>query len=276
MLSYKIDAEKGEGPELKDRYAVSGFPTIIFLRSDGLEVDRIVGYLPPEDFLAEIKRIQAGTNTLESMRNAHEESPEDLQLAAALAKKYGENYAKAQPIWEQIVQLTVPGSDERHLADFRVAQSTAIVDHDPNKLIDFANNNSKSPYLGSVYSILYRIYYEAKDVANEADVFGKYVDLALARNMANTGLLSSYSMRMAQLGLSLDSALDRIRIALEMASDSDSKSRAKLMDTEAEILWKMGRNDDAIAVIDDCIKLQPHDEYYKEKRAKFLEGKAAT
>lgn len=276
MLSYKIDAEKGEGPELKDRYAVSGFPTIIFLRNDGSEVDRIVGYLPPDRFLAEIKRIQAGTNTLESMRNAHEASPEDLQLALTLANKYGENHAKARRIWEKIAQLSEVGTREKHRADFKIAQIKAIVDKDPGKLIEFANSNSESPFLGSAYSILYRIYHDTKDVAKEADVFRKYVDLAIAKNMASSSLLSSYALRMAQFGLNLDNALDRIRIALEMASSGDAKSRAQLMDTEAEILWKMGRNDDAIAVIDDCIKLQPHDEYYKEQRAKFLEGKTAA
>lgn len=276
MLSYKIDAEKGEGPELKDRYAVPGYPTIIFLRNDGLEVDRIVGYLPPERFLAEIKRIQAGTNTLESMRNAHEAAPEDLQLALILANKYGENHAKARQIWDKIAQLTEVGTREKHLADFKIAQIKAIVDNDPDKLIEFASRNSESPFLSSAYSILYRIYHDTKEVAKEADVFRKYVDLAIANNRASPSLLSSYALRMAQFGLQLDSALDRIRIALEMASAGDAKSRAELMDTEAEILWKMGRNDDAIAVIDNCIKLQPQEAYYKEQKAKFLGGKAAA
>ncbi len=276
MLSYRIDAEKGEGPDLKNRYAVSGFPTVIFLRGDDSEIDRIVGYLPPDRFLAEIKRIQAGTNTLESVRNAHEASPEDLKLAVTLANKYGENFAKAQPIWEKIAQLAEAGSEEKHLADFKIVQSKAIVDKDPGDLIEFANNNPESPYLGSAYSVLYRIYNNAKDVANEADVFKKYVDLAIAKNTANPGLLSSYASRMAQFGLNLDNALDRIRIALEMASDSDAKSRAQLMDTEAEILWKMGRNDAAIAIMDNCIKLQPEEAYYKEQKAKFLGEKAAA
>ncbi len=276
MLSYKIDAEKGEGPDLTNRYAVTGFPTVIFLRSDGTEVDRIVGYLPPDRFLAEIKRIQAGTNTLESMVNAHEASPEDLKLALTLASKYGENYVNAQPIWEKIAQLAEAGTSEKHLADFKIAQCKAMVDEDPDQLNEFTIRNSESPYLGSAYSILYRIYHDAKDVANEADVFRKYVDLALAKNMANPGLLSSYALRMAQFGLNLDNALDRIRIALEMASEGDAKGRAQLMDTEAEILWKMGRNDDAIAVMNDCIKLQPDEEYYKEQRAKFLREKAAA
>lgn len=35
FICYKIDAEKGEGPELKIRYNVAAFPTFLFVRPDG-------------------------------------------------------------------------------------------------------------------------------------------------------------------------------------------------------------------------------------------------
>ena len=42
------------------------------------------------------------------------------------------------------------------------------------------------------------------------------------------------------------------------------------MDTEAEVLWKMGNIDDAVKVIDKCIALQPNDKYFKDQKEKFL------
>ena len=54
LISLKIDAEKGSGPMQKEKYRVRGYPTIIVLDNSGNELDRIVGYLPPEDFLKEL------------------------------------------------------------------------------------------------------------------------------------------------------------------------------------------------------------------------------
>jgi thiol:disulfide interchange protein len=56
MAATKVDAEKGDGPELARRFRVSGFPTVLFLAPDGTEISRIEGYVPATEFLAEIDR----------------------------------------------------------------------------------------------------------------------------------------------------------------------------------------------------------------------------
>ncbi len=43
FINLKIDAEKGEGPKIKDKYFVSAYPTLIFLDSEGNEIERHVG-----------------------------------------------------------------------------------------------------------------------------------------------------------------------------------------------------------------------------------------
>jgi len=43
FINLKINAEKGEGPKLKDKYFVSAYPTLIFLDSQGNEIERSVG-----------------------------------------------------------------------------------------------------------------------------------------------------------------------------------------------------------------------------------------
>ena len=78
FISMKIDAEKGEGIDLAKQYGVRGFPTIIFANDKGAEVDRIIGYRPPETFLKELKRIHSGKNTLPDMLD-------DFELFLALS-----------------------------------------------------------------------------------------------------------------------------------------------------------------------------------------------
>ena len=82
-----VDAEKGEGVELAKRYAAHGFPTLVVVDAAGDEVDRIVGYLPPEKFLAEIARIRSGEGTLPALKAKVDASPDDVGLVLAYAEK---------------------------------------------------------------------------------------------------------------------------------------------------------------------------------------------
>ena len=53
----KLDAE-GDGERLAARYRVDSYPTIVFVNGDGEEFDRILGYLPPGEFVTESRRIR--------------------------------------------------------------------------------------------------------------------------------------------------------------------------------------------------------------------------
>src|SRR5687767_10944887 len=59
FINVHIDVEEGEGEELAKRFNVHGYPTLVVLDSSGAEVDRIGGYMPPEPFVKEIRRIQS-------------------------------------------------------------------------------------------------------------------------------------------------------------------------------------------------------------------------
>lgn len=59
VVALKLDAERG-GKSLAARYGVESYPTIVFTDGDGVEVDRVRGYLPPGDFVAASRRIRGG------------------------------------------------------------------------------------------------------------------------------------------------------------------------------------------------------------------------
>jgi thiol-disulfide isomerase/thioredoxin len=46
-----IDAESKEGAPIARRYSVNGYPTLLFLTTDGLVRERVPGYKPPEKLL---------------------------------------------------------------------------------------------------------------------------------------------------------------------------------------------------------------------------------
>ncbi len=41
------------------------------------------------------------------------------------------------------------------------------------------------------------------------------------------------------------------------------------IDTKAEVLWKMGRIDEALIEIQKCLVFSPDDKYYKEQFERF-------
>ena len=59
LVVLKLDAE-GDGERLAARYGVDSYPTIVFVNGDGEEFDRILGYLPPGEFVTESRRIRGG------------------------------------------------------------------------------------------------------------------------------------------------------------------------------------------------------------------------
>ena len=76
IVSLRRDAEK-DGAELAVQFGVDSYPTLVFLDSAGNEMDRIIGYLPPEPFLNRIQRIRTGDTFLACLRQL-EEDPGDV------------------------------------------------------------------------------------------------------------------------------------------------------------------------------------------------------
>ena len=76
IVSLRRDAEK-DGAELAARFGVDSYPTMIFFDPAGNEMDRIIGYLPPDPFLERIKRIRTGDTFLACLRQL-DEDPGDV------------------------------------------------------------------------------------------------------------------------------------------------------------------------------------------------------
>lgn len=56
FVNLKIDAEKGEGPEIAKKYGVTSYPTLIFLDSKGNFVHKVTGGLSTERLIHEAKQ----------------------------------------------------------------------------------------------------------------------------------------------------------------------------------------------------------------------------
>jgi len=102
-----VRAEAKEDTSLRNQYNIAGFPTIILMNSSGEEIDRIYGYVPPEEFVTTIQDYLKGKNTLDDLKKRFEANPEDAELAFRLAEKFEGRrmYDQARSYYTKVVDL---------------------------------------------------------------------------------------------------------------------------------------------------------------------------
>ncbi len=105
MIFVRVEARKDTAR--RDRNEIAGFPTVILMKSSGEEIDRIYGYLPPEEFVSTIQSYLQGKETLEDIKNRFQADSTDVELAFKLAEKYEARrwYDKAMMHYQKVVDL---------------------------------------------------------------------------------------------------------------------------------------------------------------------------
>jgi len=81
--------------EIGELYSLQGYPTLLYLDSDGTELDRFIGFRPARQFLEELGRVRAG-DTFAACIDRLDRNPghlEDLQRAARGLLERGDTLA---------------------------------------------------------------------------------------------------------------------------------------------------------------------------------------
>ena len=101
----KVDAEVDTATASK--YHVGSYPTILLLRKDGTEVDRIVGYYRAPEFMKQVDDYLAGRNTLATMEAEAATKGNDPAFISDLADKYYGHgrYPEAEAAYLKFVEL---------------------------------------------------------------------------------------------------------------------------------------------------------------------------
>jgi len=302
LISIKIDAEKNDGPEQKKKYRVRGYPTILLLDPSGNELDRIVGYRPPKEFLEELIRIKGGENTLTDLLAQHRRKLEDYPIQLSLSKKFislnlpdsarkhldnvysyqqnksqldfsislklSQMYYQIGPLDRSIdllEEIIGSGIDSSDTAYFYRLLYKARKNSDIDELYEYVNLSENVERKKQSYWQMIRILKkQKKNPELEADFYLKVIALYDSDYKYLASLLNSFAWRMTELEKNLDLALEKIDLALEFGED------IRILDTKAEVLWKLGLTEEALKVIKKCIERDPNKKYYKDQKNKFL------
>tara|TARA_B100001029_G_C15053313_1_gene452431 strand:+ start:1746 stop:2213 length:468 start_codon:yes stop_codon:yes gene_type:complete len=137
-----------------------------------------------------------------------------------------------------------------------------------NALRDYIKNNENSNFIYSAYRKMAHHYANTENLDKEIKTYNEMV----LQFSDKPDALNSYAWRMAEIETNLEDALDKVRRAIMLTADNP-KQQANIIDTEAEVLWKMKRYDDAIESINKAISIDPNSEYFKDQKIKFIDSK---
>lgn len=88
FVSFKVDCEKGEGPELAKRFGVAGYPTLLFIDGKGELVNKIVGASGQPVFLEEVKKGLDSNTSLYGKEKRYEAGERDRIFVLDLIGSY--------------------------------------------------------------------------------------------------------------------------------------------------------------------------------------------
>ena len=263
FINLKINTDNDDGFELFKKFHGLSLPTLLFLDSNGNEIDRFIGYYDPKTYLQKINDIVDGINTLEYFIELYELYPDSSEFALKIGNKYLErnNTDIAKPFFLDV--LNDNNNQYHQEANYRLA----LLDYENNNLepiLNFIDDNPNSDFTYSAIRSIIRYYKGLADTISEIAYYNKMINFF----PTNPNALNSYGWRMSELEINLDDALEKTQFAVQL-SNENPESQANIIDTKAEILWKLGRIGEAIETIEKAIQINPDKEYFVNQKNKF-------
>jgi len=87
VVFFKVDAEKGDGVELAEKFKVPGFPTFVAINSETETIQRWAGYDDADSFIETVAQVVADPTTIDEKIARYETDP-TVGDAVALGEYY--------------------------------------------------------------------------------------------------------------------------------------------------------------------------------------------
>ena len=265
FINLKIDAETKYGEKLFNDYNGTAFPLLLFLDSNKNELERFYGYFDAEVFLEKITNIKNGNNTFPVLQAQYESGDNSAETMSILASKYAErgNDSLAAQLYHNVIISKNVSSKMFLEAKFFISKLN-LKDGSSKELENYINTYPDSPFLKDAVNQLLRFYQKNELTKKEILYFKKFIEIF----SEDPWFLNQFSWRMTELNTNLDLALKKINYALNIVEEDEAKI-ANIIDTKAEVLWKLGKIKEAIKTIEEAILLDPNNDYYLNQKEKF-------
>ena len=248
LINIKIDAETEYGSALFAEFEGTGFPLLLFIDENRNEVDRFYGFYEPTPFLDKVKSIVKGENTFPSLLKQYNLGDNSAETMSLLAKKYADrgDDSLAIALYENVLKSKNVSSEMFHEAKYFIIAKNLWL-QGPDGMLKYLEEYADSPFIDDAVNQLLSYFKYYENVEQELFYFDKYLETF----KHDPWFLNQYAWRMTEINQNLDSALNKVNLALSLM-DKEAQGLANIIDTKAEVLWKLGIIDEAIKTIDEA------------------------
>jgi thiol-disulfide isomerase/thioredoxin len=289
FISYKLDMEKGEGPDFAKEFSVSAYPTLLFFNSSGEMVHKLVGALPADQLIEQANKATDPEQQMFTMKRKFEEGARDREfLLKYVSMLMGANEDASQPSAVYFSLLDKKDwMTEEHFS--MIATNHAQLDDEifqyilqnKSSFIEKLGKESVDAYIETAATSSFGELIQSKDLPKadamkaklknilpeKAAEFSALLDMYFymgdekAFDYANT-YLSSYCTDWQRLNSMawnyFETVTDKklLKAALSWAEKSVSLQKTWFnLDTKANLLYKLNKKKDALKAAEEAIQL---------------------
>jgi tetratricopeptide (TPR) repeat protein len=309
VVLVQIDAEKGEGLNLAKQYNVKGYPTFVLANKEGESISRWWGYSKEMLFdeldlgfadmttISEKEARYKGTpdaktarslasyyNTQGEMKKAasfYEDAAKfdpDNDYANELFEIYMSGYRKKVYTIEEVKTVAEKAVNSEQIDDqaktgiYGQMSYAMIVDPKDEKMLTFLENGyehlgkhqeTAKKWAKDVITISYALYIEKDEkkavTLKKASLPEGWID--------NPSDLNAFAWWCFENKINLHEADQLGRRGIKLAKPG--KEKAMILDTVAEIVNLIGYPEDSFSLMQQAVKEDPDNEYYKKQLVRF-------
>lgn len=268
FVSLKINAEKGEGTELTKKYGVRGFPTMLVVDPEGDEVDRIIGFRPPDSFVATLKLYLEG-KSFGAFKKRAEKDPTDFEAVLGLGKKYGERgkHDEAGKLYRQILAAENSPRSSRQAAE----AGLVLVAYHKSRDIEPVEKHFEKEYRSDAVVDLAQLLFFQHQRTNDSEKVIKAGDYLLRHGPSgDANFLNNYAWYLATHDKKLKQALKLAKKAVKL-----SPKASHIVDTLAEAYRRNGMHGKAVETAKRAVELATSDRARRQAEERLKEFEKA-
>jgi thioredoxin-like negative regulator of GroEL len=276
-VALRVDADSSEGTTLMHRYSVGALPTIVALRPDGTEIDRLTGDNDAATVLAALGAWRRGESTLSVLAARIEQRPNDLAMRLDVGTRYADR-GDAPHALEQLQRVIA--SDPQNAQGYKAHALLVLGDrlylralHDAEHAVaplqelvrTYPATEPGTQARVPLATTLHRTHHD-DEAQRVIEAF-----LADATDVTAGTRANSVAWMMFRERWDLPRAEQIARAGMARAPRDHA-----LIDTLAEIVFAQGRAAEALQLEQQAAQLDRASAYYRQQIARFQAGASSA